>query len=148
MQLILPKLDENNKETLVGKLRYLTIDDELYKAHYRMTIPITSALTEYAGEVKVWLTFFNTESNRLIKTNITSFYVYPSETSPTTIDDDNGSYDVVTQLQSQIDDLYKNKADALVYELEDNTLQLSSEGELIDQAIQLSGGVSWDWIED
>lgn len=143
MQVVLPVTDEEAGTQTTGKLKYLDIETDMYKEHYRMTLPITSVLTENTGTVELWFTFINDETNEIIKTSTTTFTVYPA-VSDYSIDEDDGGFDVLAQIEKRLGTLEKSKADKIIYDKDKDTLQLYSEDSPLDIPIKLEDDVKWE----
>ena len=112
LQVLLPYPDEEHGTDVTGKMRYMEIEPELYKDRYRMTLPITTVLTQKPGEIVMWLMFFNTTDPNniiLIKTESAKIEIIPTKNSSSTEISDDESYDVLTKMQQDIDQLQINK---------------------------------------
>ena len=146
LQVLLPYPDEEHGTDVTGKMRYMEIEPELYKGYYRMTLPITTVLTKAPGEVVMWFMFFNTTDPNniiLIKTDSTKIEITPTKNSSSTEIDDDESYDVLTQMQQDINQLQKNKMDKYFeYNEEDSTIQFFSNGEPCGGPIKIDDEVS------
>ena len=147
LQVLLPIQDEEHGTDKTGKMRYMEIEPELYKGRYRMVLPITTVLTQEPGEVHMWFLFFNTVDPTnivLIKTDSTKIDILPSQNSSSIEIDDDESYDVLEQMQSDIAELQKNKMDKhFDYNEEDSTIQFYSNGIPIGSPIKMDGEVCW-----
>ena len=147
LQVLLPYPDEEHGTDTTGKMRYMEIEPELYKDRYRMTLPITTVLTKEPGEVVIWFMFFNTTDPNnviLIKTDSTKIEITPTRNSSSTEIDDDESYDVLTQMQQDIDQLQKDKMDKYFeYNKEDSTIQFFSNGEPCGSPIKIDDEISW-----
>ena len=147
LQVLLPYPDEEHGTDVTGKMRYMEIESELYKDRYRMTLPITTVLTKEPGEVIMWFMFFNTTDPNniiLIKTDSTKIEITPTRNSSSTEIDDDESYDVLTQMQQDINQLQKDKMDKYFeYNEEDSTIQFFSNGEPCGSPIKIDDEVSW-----
>ena len=147
LQVLLPYPDEEHGTDVTVKMRYMEIEPELYKDRYRMTLPITTVLTKAPGEVVMWFMFFNTTDPNnviLIKTDSTKIEITPTRNSSSTEIDDDESYDVLTQMQQDINQLQKDKMDKYFeYNEEDSTIQFFSNGEPCGSPIKIDDEVSW-----
>ena len=147
LQVLLPYQDEEHGTDVTGKMRYMEIEPELYKDRYRMTLPITTVLTKEPGEVVMWFMFFNTTDPNnviLIKTDSTKIEITSTRNSSSTEIDDDESYDVLTQMQQDIDQLQKDKMDKYFeYNEEDSTIQFFSNGEPCGGPIKIDDEISW-----
>ena len=147
LQVLLPYPDEEHGTDVTGKMRYMEIEPELYKGYYRMTLPITTVLTKEPGEVVMWFMFFNTTDPNniiLIKTDSTKIEITPTKNSSSTEIDDDESYDVLTKMQQDINQLQTNKMDKYFeYNEEDSTIQFFSNGAPCGSPIKIDDEISW-----
>ena len=147
LQVLLPYPDEEHGTDVTGKMRYMEIEPELYKGYYRMTLPITTVLTKEPGEVVMWFMFFNTTDPNniiLIKTDSTKIEITPAKNSSSTEIDDDESYDVLTKMQQDINQLQTNKMDKYFeYNEEDSTIQFFSNGAPCGSPIKIDDEISW-----
>ena len=147
LQVLLPYPDEEHGTDVTGKMRYMEIEPELYKGYYRMTLPITTVLTKEPGEVVMWFMFFNTTDPNniiLIKTDSTKIEITPTKNSSSTEISDDESYDVLTKMQQDINQLQMNKMDKYFeYNEEDSTIQFFSNGAPCGSPIKIDDEISW-----
>ena len=147
LQVLLPYPDEEHGTDVTGKMRYMEIEPELYKGYYRMTLPITTVLTKEPGEVIMWFMFFNTTDPNniiLIKTDSTKIEITPTKNSSSTEISDDESYDVLTKMQQDINQLQMNKMDKYFeYNEEDSTIQFFSNGAPCGSPIKIDDEISW-----
>ena len=147
LQVLLPYPDEEHGTDVTGKMRYMEIEPELYKDCYRMTLPITTVLTKEPGEVVMWFMFFNTTDPNniiLIKTDSTKIEITPAKNSSSTEISDDESYDVLTKMQQDINQLQTNKMDKYFeYNEEDSTIQFFSNGAPCGSPIKMDDEISW-----
>ena len=147
LQVLLPYPDEEHGTDVTGKMRYMEIEPELYKGRYRMTLPITTVLTKEPGEVVMWFMFFNTTDPNniiLIKTDSTKIEITPAKNSSSTEISDDESYDVLTKMQQDINQLQTNKMDKYFeYNEEDSTIQFFSNGAPCGSPIKMDDEISW-----
>ena len=147
LQVLLPYPDEEHGTDVTGKMRYMEIEPELYKGYYRMTLPITTVLTKEPGEVIMWFIFSNTtDPNNVIyiKTSSTKIEITPTKNSSSTEISDDESYDVLTKMQQDINQLQINKMDKYFeYNEEDSTIQFFSNGAPCGSPIKMDDEISW-----
>lgn len=146
LQVLLPYTDDNGKQ--VGKMKYMQLDDDLYKNKYRTTLPITTTLTKECGDVEMWFLFFNTtdsENIKLIKTDSVLLTINDStNTSTSDLDDGNDEFDGLIALQKEVDSLKENKLDKYFdYNEEDSTIQFYVNGQPYGSPIKMDNEVSW-----
>ena len=147
LQAILPIEDKENNSPTTNKMRYMDLEEELYKNRYRVLLPITSALTEGAGDVILWLSIFdmtNTEKIKLLKTNPITINIKPSDSTSSGELEDKDFDNILANLQSEIEDIKRNKIDKKFdYDKENNTILFYSNGEPIGDAIKLDDEITW-----
>ena len=147
LQAILPIKDEEHNSSTTNKMRYMDLEKDLYKNKYRTLLPITTTLTEAAGDVTLWLLIFdmtNTEKIKLLKTSPVIINIKPSSPTGSSELEDNDFDNVLTNLQNEIEDIKKNKIDKKFdYNEEDNTILFYSNGEPIGNAIKLDDEITW-----
>lgn len=133
----LPKPDEITGENVTNCAKYLSLDEELYKGKYRIELPITITLTENVGDVVMWLQFSKQEEDgsvTLCKTESTFISIISSGQGSNTELEESESYDVLTQLQQDVNELKENKMDKYYeYNASTGELQLYANGEAVDE---------------
>lgn len=147
LQAILPIEDKEHNSSTTNKMRYMDLEEDLYKNRYRTLLPITTALTEAVGEVTFWLLIFDmtdTEKIKLLKTSPITIDIKPSSSTGSSELEDNDFDNVLTNLQNEVEDIKKNKIDKKFdYNEEDNTILFYSNGEPIGNAIKLDDEITW-----
>lgn len=150
LQVILPYPDETAGTPTTGKMRYMEFDEELYKERYRTTLPINSILTKKAGNVVFWFMLWNLadpDHIRMIKTEPYTLVVNPNLQGTSSIIDEDESYDILTSIQEDINELKHVKIDKdFDYDEENQTIQFYVNGVPYGKPVQLDTEVSWrDW---
>lgn len=124
--------------------------------YYRYTFPITSRLSAFAGEVVLWLEIYSGEQTPpvIAKSGECVLRVRQSRCTGELIS--NGKmtalyqmYAKLTEQGAQIEDINEElsgKADGLIYDAENETLQLSSGGEEIGESVSMSAMVNRDEV--
>ena len=141
LQVILP---DNATGGQTGKLRYMTFEEDEYKDRVVMKLPITTTLTDNYGEVKMQFIFVNALNEELIKTMQTTLLVHKQTYSGSIDDDDDDGYDVLDDINQQLDDLRNDKLDKhFNYDPENNTLQFFVNGTALPTVIRLDDNVTW-----
>jgi hypothetical protein len=152
LQVLLPQYDAETERDTTGKMRYMTLDEDTYYGLYKTELPITTTLTAEAGQVELWFMFFDfsdVEKIKLTKTGSCFINIRPSSNVSSEDLEDNESYDVVANLQNQIDELNENKIDKqFFYDEETNTIQFYANGEAVGSPIKLDDEISWKNWED
>ena len=147
LQAILPIEDKEHNSPTTNKMRYMDLEEDLYKNRYRTLLPITTTLTEAIGDVTLWLLIFDTtdtEKIKLLKTNPVTINIKPSSSTGSSELEDNDFDNVLTNLQNEIEDIKKNKIDKKFdYNEEDNTILFYSNGEPIGNPIKLDDEITW-----
>jgi len=101
--------------------------------HY---VPVGCPMTDQGGAVELWLSILDRDGTVVIKTGSNYLFVeerktvsdyYPAE-----------KRELLDALAADVETLKRTKADNLVYNAEDNFLQLSAEGEPIGDKVMMS----------
>ena len=137
------------------KTEILTQSPELYKGQIEFKLPIDTVITREAGDVELQLSFVYVEmdtdghvTQHVRKTSPTTLTIIPVANWSTVIGDDalTAIDKRLVELDARIkalDDLSAEfdatKADDIVYNEEDNTLQLLANDQLIGQKVHLKG---------
>lgn len=147
LQAIIPIEDKEHNSPTTNKMRYMDLEEDLYKNRYRTLLPITTTLTEAAGDVALWLLIFdmtNTEKIKLLKTSPVTINIKPSSSTGSSELEDNDFDNILTNLQNEVEDIKKNKIDKKFdYNEEDNTILFYSNGEPIGNPIKLDDEITW-----
>lgn len=147
LQVLLPIPDVEHGTDKTGKMRYMEIEPELYKDMYRMTLPVTTVLTQEPGEIFMWFLFFNnTDPSNiiLIKTDSVRITIEPTKNTSSVDIGDDESYDVLTKMQQDIKQLQITKMDKYFeYNEENSTIQFFSNGTPVGNPIKIDDEVSW-----
>lgn len=147
LQAILPIEDKEHNSPTTNKMRYMDLEEDLYKNRYRTLLPITTTLTEAIGDVTLWLLIFDmtdTEKIKLLKTSPITINIKPSSSTGSSELEDNDFDNILTNLQNEVEDIKKNKIDKKFdYNEEDNTILFYSNGEPIGNPIKLDDEITW-----
>ena len=147
LQAILPIEDKEHNSPTTNKMRYMDLEEDLYKNKYRTLLPITTTLTEATGDVTLWLLIFdmtNTEKIKLLKTSPVTINIKPSSSTGSSELEDNDFDNILTNLQNEVEGIKKNKIDKKFdYNEEDNTILFYSNGEPIGNPIKLDDEITW-----
>lgn len=149
MEYLLPVSKEYHSEILVKS-------DELYKGKLEYTLPLDTNLTKEAGNVEIQLTFAKVEldadgksTQKIRKTGPTVLTILPISAWSNIIPD--SALNAIDQrlIQTEIminamndmsQYLYENKADNIIYDKEEQYVQLTSNGQPIGDRIS--------WVND
>lgn len=141
LQVVLP----NN----TGKIKSCDYESELYKNRYTFSVIIPNALTQFAGKLKMWLTFFGKTSDEILKTD----YLYIDVLEHEGFSGSGGDGDFtdvatkISELEIAVKDLKETKADNIIVDSERNTLSLISGSDIIS-VVDLPHEVTWSgWSE-
>lgn len=106
--------------------------------YYQYTFPITCKLTRYPGEVCSWIQIYaGTPSNpQISKSSECMLYVLESKNMDAYICDE--SITAVYQMHKELEETKAQKADNIVFNADDNTIQLSSAGVPIGDKIVIN----------
>lgn len=137
------------------KTEYLVKSDELYKGKIEYKLSFDSNLTREAGKVEVQLTFIKVEldadgkpTQRVRKTSPTTITIVPisawsdviADSALTALDQRLIQVDAMINAANEMHDyLSATKADNIILNEEDNTIQLSANGVPIGEAIERDG---------
>lgn len=147
LQAIIPIEDKENNSPTTNKMRYMEIEESLYKNKYKMTLPITAALTEGVGDVIFWFLFFDmTDENKvkLLKTDTLIINIKKVHASSSIELEDKEFENVITDLQKDIEDIKENKMDKKFdYDAQNNTILFYSNGKPIGDIIKLDDEITW-----
>lgn len=148
---ILKYVDQAN----VPHAEILRKDEELYKNKLRYTLPVDTNLTKFAGDVSIRLTFSKTDSETKTQyvmhtgetvisiSPLSDYYHFVPDESLEFVDQLVGELNAKLEATDKIAETYdKRKADNL--SLDDNVLQLVSNGEKIGDAVTISE----NYVED
>lgn len=149
MEYIMPVSREYKTETLM-------LSEALYKDKLEYKLPFDTNLTKEAGKIKVQLTFTKVEmdadgqANQYVrKTSPTYITIVPISSWSDIIPDSalSGLDQRLIQMDIMIgalndmnQELYETKADNIVYNKEDSSLQLTANGEFIGDKVEIIGG--------
>lgn len=135
----------------IAHAEVLVKDEELYKDMVRFTLPLDTSITRYAGDIILFFTLSyvdTTENTQYVlhtgeaTVNISplkDLYAFVPDESLAFVDQMIGTLDAKLQATEKMAEAYdKNKADNLVYE--NNSLQLTSNGEKIGKPVTILSG--------
>lgn len=137
------------------KTEYLVQSDELYKGKIEYKLAIDSNLTREAGKVEVQLTFIKVDLDvngkpiqKVRKTSPTTITIVPisawsdviADSALTALDQRLIQVDAMINAANDMNDyLSATKADNIILNEEDNTIQLSANGAPIGEAVRRDG---------
>ena len=125
-----------------GYSEALFFEPETYREYLKYTTLAKSRFTAHAGTVKLWLCAFNFDDAVVLKTGEIDIEVLPSKNIDNYLPPE--SLDQIDRLTKQVEVIQKTKADNIVFNDKDSTLQLSSEKNLIGDAVDLSKAITGD----
>lgn len=126
-----------------GKSESLSYLPEPYKNYLQFSTVVNTRLTAQEGEVTIWLTAFDNNDSVVLKTGEAIIDIEPSKDITDYMrDEDLDQLDAlsakVVKLESGVAELSAESADNLVYDATAKTLQLSNDGELIGDPVDMS----------
>ena len=124
----------------------LSRSDELYnETYYQYTVPVTSKMSKYAGEVCMWLHVFagTPSSAQTLASGECVVFIQDVKEIPDMLDDNilsalNNIETKVNARFEKVDEAIGKKADDIQYTPEDNKVQLTSEGVPIGEGADIS----------
>ncbi len=120
------------------KFYSMKIEDVLYDNKYRMIFPINNEITKRPGTVEVIFTFFNPDIEQRIKTDLFKFEVFSSVNGCDMLDSGgDDKLDLLESLQKRVEALENGKADRIVYNPEEDTIQLYSGDTALDEPTEI-----------
>ncbi len=121
----------------VGHSEMLVAEPDSYKGYLQFYVPVDCPMTDQEGTVELWLSFLDRDGTVIIKTGSNYLFVaerkiisdyYPAE-----------KRELLDTLTADVETLKRTKADNLVYDPEDDSLQLSAEGKPIGDKVLIPG---------
>lgn len=111
------------------------MDNKYNEDYYQYTFPITCKLTRYPGEVCSWIQIYaGTPSNpQISKSGECMLYVLESKNMDAYICDE--SITAVYQMHRELEQTKAQKADNIIYNSDDSTIQLTANGMPIGEKI-------------
>lgn len=147
LQALIPSIDEEGNPIIVGKLRYMTLDEEQYKGMWRTELPITTTLTQYSGSIKYWFLVFNTidvENIVITKTDCNEIEILPTPLASSVELSKEPTYDILSNLTDNIAELKSDKLDTRFdFDEEAGTIQFYANGEKLGLPIKVDNEVEW-----
>lgn len=120
-----------------GRSEALELALEPYNSdYYRYDLKLDTKLTEFAGDIEIWLSAISLNDNVVFKTGSVELSILPSKDIADYLDPK--SRDQLDKLSEKVSKLEVEKADNIFYDEEDNYLQLSSNGSAIGNKIDMS----------
>lgn len=114
------------------------LDEKYNESYYQYVMPVDCKLSKYAGEVYTWLQFFSGSASNPItaKSSECVIRVEESRSMDAYLCDHQAT--AIYQMQKQVDDMNSGKADNIVFDQSDSTIQLVANGEPIGSKITIS----------
>jgi len=145
---IVKYLDQAN----VVQSEILEKDDDLYKDYVRFVFPVTSKLTRFAGDVKIWLSIIGINTDDSIKSEVLhtdglaikinpleDIYGFIPDESLQTLDKKILELQAVVKANNMtVESIDKNKADNIKLDLDEKSLYLTNNGVKTGSAIALN----------
>ena len=136
-----------------GKSEPLSYLPEMYKDYLRFSTVANTRLTSDDGEITVWLTAFDADDGVIFKTGEVIVTVEPSKDisgylPQEDLDEIERLTAKVTELEDGMAELDTRKADNMTYDSDGKILQLTSNGTLIGDPVDMSEMVNEDEVID
>lgn len=122
----------------VGRSESLNYLPEMYKSYLQFSTPVNTRFAEERGNITMWLTFFN-DDIVVLKTGEIEVSVSQSKDIIAYLPPD--GLDQIDQLSKRMDAMENEKADSMVYDSDENTLQLTANGNRIGALIDMDAVV-------
>ena len=126
----------------VGRSESLVYQPEMYKSYLQYSTTVNTRFTEERGDINIWLTAFDYDDNVVLKTGEVNVTVLQSKDINTYLPPDQISQ--IDELAAKVAELDLNKADNITYDRADKILQLTSNGNLIGDEVDMSDMVNED----
>lgn len=156
LKFIIPKIYINLIPTLqiilpnnTGKIRICTFDEGLYKDNWlTITIPVVAALTKYAGNSQLWISFLSQDGQETtVKTSFGELKIIEHKGYSDIVDNEFEDINTITQditeLKVAVKTLENTKATSI--KLENNNLCLVS-GDNLLSTVELPDDVTWEML--
>lgn len=119
----------------IGKSEELEMDPEPYKTYYQYRLKVTTAVTSVPGKIELWLSAIDLQDNVIFKSGTAFIEISPSKD----ITDYFSGEDMeqLDRLNAKVALLEQNKADNIIYDCDDNYLQLTANGTPIGNKIDM-----------
>ena len=142
----------------VAHMEILTKDPELYNGYTKYILPVDTNLTQFAGDINIRITLSKTDLENkkqyVLHTGetvitilpLSDYYAFVTDESLEPIDQRIGELDAKIEALNKISEIYdSSKADNIVKH--DDKIQLSSNGVLIGDAIDIPDAIAGDEVE-
>lgn len=124
----------------VGMTKALSRREELYQDHAQYITSLTSVMTATPGEIEVCLSIVDQEGKVVLRSSPAFLRILPSMTSDDLLEE--GQLDQLdwltmqlARMETRVETVDSGKADNLIFNAEDSTIQLTSNGEPIGDKI-------------
>lgn len=157
--LVPPLVDEIDMSTAAIYLNTVRADDgepniiilrkleELYKGYYQYTFPVTCKLSKEPGEIVTWMHIASgtTADSKIAKSGENILCILESRDMDSCIDDYAGDdlnvdevLTAIHQLNENVEALVSAKADNIIYDPENSTIQLVANGEPVGDMVYVN----------
>lgn len=121
----------------VGRSEELELEPEPYNdSYYRYHLKATTQITSEVGKIELWLSAININDVLVLKTGQTTIEVLPVKDITNYFPDE--KLDQLDKLEAKLNFLETMKADNIVFNHEDDTIQLTSDGVPVGDRIHVS----------
>lgn len=122
----------------VGHSEQLKLLPEMYNGYLQYTLPIDTDVTSNAGILTLWLSCISYDDIAVFKTGELEVEIKPSKSIEEYLPVED--LDQIDRLAIEVSNLKNTKADNLVYDADDGSLQLSASGVPIGDEVTVVGG--------
>ena len=122
----------------IGRSEQLKLLPEMYNGYLQYEIDIDTDMTAEAGDVTLWLSCISYQDAVIFKTGELSVEVKPSPEIEKYLPPED--LDQLDRLEVEVSNLKNTKADNLIFDAEDGSLQLSASGNPIGDEVTVDGG--------
>ena len=118
-----------------GKSEPLSYLPEMYKSYLQFSTVVNTRLTSQEGEITVWLTAIDGDDGVVMKTGETIVEIQPSRDITEYFPEED--LDQLDRLAARVSELEDSKADNILFDKENSTIQLTANGRPIGDVIAI-----------
>lgn len=128
-----------------GASEQLKMLPEMYNEYLQYSIRADSSFTSADGKLRLWLSAISMSDALVLKSGELEITIQPSQDISAYLPPED--LDQIDQLALSVAQLEASKADGLEYDSEDGTLQLTANGELIGEEVDIGTDESFQIID-
>lgn len=129
----------------IGHSEQLKMLPEMYNGYLQYSLTIDTDMTATAGSMTLWLSCISYQDVVVFKTGELEVEIKPSKEIESYMPPED--LDQLDRLSFEVSDLKRTKADNLIYDAEDGSLQLSASGIPIGDEVSVSDGGGYNIID-